>query len=400
VTAPQAGGTVGWLDCSSGCSGDMLLGALLDAGVPREVVTAAVSAVAPEAVQVDVERVRRGGFAAARAVVGAAESTVHRTWADIRRLLGDADLDPRVRERALGTFGRLAQAEGAVHGQPADDVHFHEVGALDAIADVVGVCAAFDHLGLGLLAASPVALGGGTVRAAHGAIAVPVPAVVALLRGVPTHGGPVEVELCTPTGAALLAEWVQAWGAQPAMVTGRVGVGAGSRDFADHANVLRLLTGTTVPHTAAARPAHGPLLLECNVDDLDPRLWPGVLSALLEAGASDAWLTPILMKKGRPAHTLSVLVAADVAEEVRAVVFTHTTTLGLRERVVGKRTLDRREETVDVDGRRVRVKLGVLDGTVVNAQPEYDDVAAAAAALGLPVKAVLARAVASARGLW
>ncbi len=395
--------TTGWLDCASGCSGDMLLGALLDVGVPREVVTGAVAAVAPEPVEIRVEPAQRAGFAAARARVETAESATPRTWADVRALLEDSTLTPTVRDRAVSTFARLAAAEGAVHGQPAEEVHFHEVGALDAIADVVGVCAALDHLGLRLVAASAVALGGGTVRAAHGTLGVPAPAVVEMLRGVPTHGGPVDVELCTPTGAALLVEWVTAWGAQPAMTTTAVGVGAGSRDLAGHANVLRLLLGATPSPGAAGSDRSGPpppLLLECNVDDLDPRLWPGVLSALLDTGASDAWLTPILMKKGRPAHTLSVLVRADRAADVRRVVFTETTTLGLRETPVGKHTLDRREEVVDVDGHPIRVKLGVHNGVVVNAQPEYDDVAAAATATGRPAKSVLARAAALARSLW
>jgi len=400
--------TVGWLDCSSGCSGDMLLGALLDAGVPIDVVRDAVAAVAPEPVQISAEPVHRGGFAALQARVEVAPSTVHRDWADIGGLLDDAGLPEAVRRRAHATFARLAEAEGEVHGVPADKVHFHEVGALDAVADVVGVCAALDHLGLQMLAASPVALGGGTVRAQHGTLSVPAPAVVQLLRGVPSHGGPVDVELCTPTGAALLSEWVSAWGPQPAMATSSVGVGAGGRDLEGHANVVRLLTGTAVaapastaagsgdgrPHSAAA------LVMECNVDDLDPRLWPGVLTALLDAGASDAWLTPILMKKGRPAHTLSVLVGAEHADAVRQAVFAETTTLGVRETAVGKHALQRREEVLEVDGHRVRVKLGLHDGRIVNAQPEYEDVAAAARATGQPVKQVLARAVAQARGLW
>jgi len=394
---------IGWLDGSSGCSGDMLLGALLDAGVPREVVADAIAAVAPEPVELSTAPVHRAGLAATSARIEVADSASRRTWAGIRTLLDASSLAPAVRDRARSTFARLAQAEAAVHGVSPDDVHFHEVGALDAIADIVGVCAALDRLALDVLTASPVALGGGRVRSDHGVLAVPAPAVVELLRGVPTYGGPVDVELCTPTGAALLVEWVTAWGAQPSMVTTSVGVGAGDRELDTHANVLRLLTGSTVQDTAAVTdvPEPGsPLVIECNVDDLDPRLWPGVLAALLEAGASDAWLTPILMKKGRPAHTLSVLVNRDLADVVRRVVFAHTTTLGVRETAVGKHVLERREEVVEVDGQDVRVKLGLHDGTVLNAQAEYDDVAAAAAATGQPAKSVLARAVAQARTLW
>jgi pyridinium-3,5-bisthiocarboxylic acid mononucleotide nickel chelatase len=394
---------IGWLDCSSGCSGDMLLGALLDSGVPREVVHDAIAGVAPEPVELSTAPVYRGALAATSARVEVADSASRRTWADIRTLLDVSALTPRVRDRARSTFARLAEAEALVHGVSPDEVHFHEVGALDAIADIVGVCAALDHLGLDVLTASPVALGAGRVRSEHGMLAVPAPAVVELLRGVPTHGGPVDVELCTPTGAALLVEWVTAWGAQPSMVATSVGVGAGRRELDSHANVLRLLSGSTVPATAATAHApetESPLVMECNVDDLDPRLWPGVLTALLEAGANDAWLTPILMKKGRPAHTLSVLVTRDLADVVRQVVFAHTTTLGVRETPVSKHVLERREEVVEVDGQAVRVKLGLHNGTVLNAQAEYDDVAAAAAATGQPAKSVLARAVAQARTLW
>ncbi|MGH3354476.1 MAG: nickel pincer cofactor biosynthesis protein LarC [Nocardioidaceae bacterium] len=388
---------IGWFDCSSGCSGDMLLGALLDAGVPVDVVTAAATAVAPEHVAVSVERVRRAGFGAGRAVVEVADSSTRRTWADVRALLSGASLDSEVRDRATSTFARLAGAEGRVHGTSAEDVHFHEVGALDAIVDIVGVCAGLHHLRLEALHASPVAVGGGSVRTAHGALSVPVPAVVELLRGVPTHGGPADVELCTPTGAALLVEWVDAWGGQPAMATSTVGVGAGARDLDGHPNVLRLIAGTIA---AVTEPPGQWLLIQSNVDDLDPRVWPSVLAALLEAGADDAWLTPILMKKGRPAHTLSVLVAAERADIVRTLIFAETSTIGIRETDVAKHALERRESTVQVDGQPVRVKLAVHDGRVVNAQPEYDDVVAAATALGEPVKSVLARAVAQSRALW
>lgn len=390
---------IGWLDCGSGASGDMLLGTLVDSGVPLEVIRSAVEHVAPEPIRLAAEPVRRGGFAATRVRVEVAESHTRRTWPDIRALLDDSDLAPAVRDRAAGTFKRLADAEATVHGGSADDVHFHEVGALDAIADVVGVCAGLEHLGLSALHASPVALGGGHIQAAHGTMTVPPPAVALLLRGVPTYGGPVDVELCTPTGAALLTEWVTGWGPQPAMTTATVGVGAGGRDLAGHANVLRLLLGEPSQHPAS-RELPTQVLLSTNIDDLDPRLWPRVLDALLAAGAADAWLTPILMKKGRPAHTLAALVPVESVAAVRAAIFAETPTIGLRVQEVGKDALDRRETTVEVAGRPVRVKLAVHDGVVVNAQPEYDDVANVASASGQPVKAVLAEAVARARALW
>lgn len=393
------GPPIGWVDASSGASGDMLLGALLGAGVPLEVVSAAVTAVAPEAVSLRAEAVHRNGFAATRCHVQVADSSTRRTWPDVSRLVAAADLAEPVRARAQAVFERLAEAEAVVHGSRAADVHFHEVGALDAIADVVGVCAGLAHLGLERLVVSPVAVGSGRVQGAHGDLPVPPPAVAELLRGVPSHAGPAGPvgELCTPTGAALLTTLATSYGAQPAMTVHVIGVGAGGRDPAGHANVLRLLVG----EASGSVPAHGveaPLLLEANIDDLDPRLWPEVIAALLVAGASDAWLTPIMMKKGRPAHTLSALVANDRAGAVRTAIFEQTSTIGLREIAIGKTALERSMRTVQIDGHTVHVKLALLHGRVVNAQPEYDDVARAAVASGRPTKDVLADASAAAQG--
>ncbi len=377
-----------WVDASSGASGDMLLGALVGAGVPLAVLQEAVDAVSPEPVALRAEDVRRGSMAATRVHVEVTDSSVHRTWHHVRELIAHGALESPVRDLALAVFERLAVAEAAVHGVAPDDIHFHEVGALDAIADVVGVCAGFAHLGASAVTVSPVAVGSGTIVAAHGTMPVPPPAVAELLRGVPTHAGPVAMELCTPTGAALITTLATAYGAQPAMTVDRIGVGAGGRDPEGHANVLRLFVGTTT---------EGPLLLECNVDDLDPRVWPAVIAALLEAGAADAWLTPILMKKGRPAHTLSALVDTARADDVRATIFRQTSTIGLREQRLTKHALDREMVTVEVGGRPVAVKLARHRGAVVNAQPEYDDVARTAADLDRPVADVLAEAAALAR---
>ncbi len=385
-----------WIDAGAGASGDMLLGALVDLGVRVEVLADAVAAVAPEPVTLRVERTQRNGLAATRVHVETAPTQQARTWREVRALLEQADLDDTVQQQALSTFARLAAAEARVHGTTPEEVHFHEVGALDAIADVVGVCTGLALLGEDEVVVSPVAVGSGRVGAAHGSLPVPVPAVVELLRGAPSWAGPGPVpggEMCTPTGAALLVTWAGAWGAQPAMAVGGVGVGAGSRDPSSHPNVLRFLTGDAVGDTAPA----GALLLETNVDDLDPRLWPGVLAALLTAGAGDAWLTPILMKKGRPAHTLSVLVRPDALAAVREVVYTQTSTIGMRVLEVGKHALDREMVRVTVHGHPVAVKLARLEGRVVNAMPEFADVAALAARLDRPVDEVLLDARAEAR---
>jgi uncharacterized protein (TIGR00299 family) protein len=384
--------TIGWLDLAAGASGDMLLGALVDVGVPLDVLGAAVAALPVEPVTLTAEAVTRHGLGATRVHVHAPPSDVHRTWSDVRALLAAAALPAPVRDGALAVFERLAVAEGRVHRVPAEDVHFHEVGALDALADVVGVVAGLEHLALDRLTASPVALGSGSARGAHGVVPVPGPAVLELLAGVPVLAGPVPAEACTPTGAALLAARVQEWTTLPPMRVLRVGSGAGGRDPVQLPNLVRLVLGEPVVPAGAA----DSLLLETNVDDLDPRLWPGVLTELLAAGAADAWLTPILMKKGRPAHTLSVLCSAPAADAVQAVVFAATSTIGLRAQPVRKVALDRGQDTVDVLGGRVGVKVARSAGEVVNVSVEFDDVAALAGALGLPVKEVLRAATSAA----
>jgi uncharacterized protein (TIGR00299 family) protein len=392
---------IGWLDCGAGASGDMLLGVLVDGGVPLEYLRATVNLLPVEEIGLRAERVWRHALGATRVHVDAPGSTHHRTFRDIRAMLGAAGLPDPVRDGALAAFGRLARAEGAVHGTDPEDVHFHEVGALDAIADIVGACAGVawlrEHRGLTRLGASTVALGGGRARGAHGSIPVPGPAVLRLAAEaeVPVTGAGLPYEACTPTGMALLATLVDGgFGALPPMVVRSVGTGAGGRDPDETANVLRLVLGD--PHPARPGDVEEALVLACNVDDLDPRLWPGVLAALLAAGAADAWLTPILMKKGRPAHTLSVLCAPERAADIRAVVYAHTSTIGLRELVVTKYPLDREQGSVEVDGQPIRLKIARHGDTVVNVSVEYDDVVAAAAALGVPPKQLLARATAAA----
>ncbi len=389
---------IGWLDCTAGVSGDMLLGALVDAGAPLAALQAAVDAVGVDPVRLRAEHVERAGLAALRVHVEVADDPESRTWAQVRGLLEAADLPGPVRDTALAVFARLAAAEGAVHRVPPESVHFHEVGALDAVADVVGAAAGVHALRIEALTASPVALGSGWVRAAHGRLPVPVPAVLALLAGAPVSAGPVAHESTTPTGAALLATLVGAWGPLPPVLLRGTGTGAGGRDPQALPNVLRLVLGEPLPaaHPASAPPGADPVvLLETNVDDLDPRVWPGVLDELLQEGALDAWLTPVLMKKGRPAHTLSVLCPPRLAPALRTVVLTRTSTLGVREQQVARTTLGRRWDVVDVLGQPVRVKSGELDGRVVHRSPEWEDVAAAAAALGLPAQDVLARATAA-----
>ena len=397
---------IGWLDCAAGASGDMLLGALLDAGAPLPTMQAAVAAIGVEPVHWVVSTVERHGLGATRVEIVVPPSTVTRTWANIRTLLAGAELPDPVRETALDAFGRLARAEAQVHRTSSDKVHFHEVGALDAVADVVGAAAGLHALAVTRLCASTVTVGAGMSRGEHGLVPIPAPAVLELLAEAeaPVWAGPAPHEMCTPTGAALLAATVTSWGPLPPMTVRRVGCGAGSRNLDEVPNLVRLVLGDPVPAPDRAGAAAGPgsaapgtaVLLETNVDDFDPRLWPDVIERLIAAGASDAWLTPMLAKKGRPAHTLHVLCPPAVVPAARAVIFTHTSTIGVRELLVGKTALDRVFGAVFVDGERVGTKTALLDGVVVNVSVEYEDVRLAAAALGVPAKEVLRAATAAA----
>jgi uncharacterized protein (TIGR00299 family) protein len=375
----------------------MLLGALVDAGVPIAVLQSSVDGLGL-GIRLAAEPATRHGLGSSRVRVEVPGGEhPHRGLNEIRELLG-AVPEP-VRERAVAVFELLGAAEASVHRTEPEQVHFHEVGALDALADVVAGCAGVHWLraerGLTELTVSPIEAGSAAppVPAGHGAVPVPAPAVVEIARrsGLVLTGR-LPYEACTPTGAALLATLTDGQGPMPAIRPESVGLGAGGRDPAEAPNVLRLLLG------APGRPEGGEeaVLIECNVDDLDPRLWPAALAALLGAGASDAWLSPILMKKGRPAHTLHVLCPLETVEAVRGIVFTHTTTIGMRATALRKFPLARTMSTVDVDGQAVAVKLAMLDGRVVNASVEFDDVVRAARALGRSAKDVLAQANAAA----
>jgi pyridinium-3,5-bisthiocarboxylic acid mononucleotide nickel chelatase len=392
----SGGGRVGWLDCSSGVSGDMLLGALSDLGA-LEGLPALIASLAGLGVSLESEAVSRQGLAAVACRVSAPTAQPTRGLPEVLAIVEQAEVPAAVRARASAIFRRLAAVEGAIHQVDPKQVHFHEVGAVDSVVDVLGGCLGLHALGLDALVVSSIALGGGTVRAAHGVLPVPTPAALGLLTGsrLASHGGPVDVELATPTGIALAAQWATASGPMPSLAVQAVGVGAGQRDLPERANVVRLVIGTAVPSpsTDAAVPWQ---VIEANVDDLDPRLWPGVIAHLLAAGAADAWLTPILMKKGRPAHTVAALVEPTAVEAVQRVLLTETSTIGVRATAVSKHALERSWVTVDIDGQSVRVKLAHDSGQRVNLSPEYDDVAAAAAALAQPAKDILARATAAA----
>lgn len=371
-----------WVDARVGVAGDMLLAALLDAGADLAAVSAAIDAATGGRARVRVEQVQRRGIAASLLGVET-DADVH--FDNLDDLLACADavgLPGGVTERVRAVFNRLARAESAVHGVSAGEVHLHEVGALDTVVDVVGCVTALASLGIDQVVASPIGVGGGMVTAAHGSLSVPVPGVVALLAEVsaPSHAGPLGMEAATPTGVALLAELADQWGDQPPMQVVVQGVGAGTADPAEAANITRVLLGE--PVGAADRSEPEVVELQCNVDDLDPRAWPQVIDALLAAGALDAWLTPIIMKGGRPALTLGVLTDASLVRAITDVVFSHTTTLGVRFARMQRDVLERSTVTVDVEGYEVAVKVGRREGRVLTVQPEWRDVAEAASALG------------------
>jgi pyridinium-3,5-bisthiocarboxylic acid mononucleotide nickel chelatase len=394
TSAPQGRDRLAWFDVSAGAAGDMLCGALVGAGVPLEVLQDAVDAVVPGGVHWERSPVRRAGLTATSATPRTrTDDHAERTWGAIRDLLAGADLPPPVRGAAASVFARIAEVEAAVHGVAVDDVHLHEVGGLDAIADVVGVAAGLHHLGVTEVVASQLAVGSGTVRTAHGVLPIPVPAVVGLCQGWQVEAGG-QGELATPTGAALVTTLARTCAPLPAMTLEASGTGAGSRDTPERANVVRVLIGarTSAPADVADDPATTQVVVEANVDDLDPRLWPGVLEALLASGAADAWLTPIVMKKGRPAHTVSALADPARLPALRAVLLRATSTIGCRAYPVAKHATDRVTTSIEVAGHRIAVKVATDGAAIVQAMPEFDDVARAASALDRPPREVLERA--------
>ncbi len=391
-----------YFDCFAGISGDMTLGALLDAGLPQATLEAVLQQLPLPGWQLDVQRVVKQGLAATAVRVHvAAGDHPHRHLADILHILDAAQLEPAVRGRAAAVFIRLARAEAAVHGTSPDDVHFHEVGAIDSIVDVVGAVAGLHLLGIEAVQASPLPMGHGFVRAAHGLLPVPVPAVMQLLaqRGIPVRDVDAAAELVTPTGAALLAELADDFGQYPAMVVRTVGLGAGQRDL-PFPNVLRVVIGETqpVPPRGQARgpyPVEPLLVLETNLDDMSPEIMADTSQRLLAGGALDVWLTPITMKKGRPAILLSILCRPADGPRLTDLVLTETTSLGVRQRLVDRVTLPRRIDEVETPWGKVRVKVGLLaDGTAKGA-PEYEDCRHAAEAGGIALREVYAAASAA-----
>jgi uncharacterized protein (TIGR00299 family) protein len=386
-----------WIDASAGVAGDMFLGALIDAGANLAVVQQAVDAVIADSVRLVSTPVTRAGQHASRISVEVITQDVPvREWRAVEDLIAAADLAAPIRDRALATFGRLAEAEGRIHHLPAAEVHFHEVGALDSIADIVGVAAALHSLEIDSISASAIAVGSGRSRGAHGDMGVPVPAVVALAAGWKLFAGG-SGELTTPTGMALVSALAERCENLPLLTLQASGSGAGSRDTPGRPNLTRVLIGERATHPDDDL-SEADVLIEANVDDLDPRLWPGVLTSLIRAGAADAWLVPIIMKKGRPAHTVSVLARPDQAADLRYLLLTLTSTIGVRETRVRKTALPRGWVDLIVAGSCISIKIAHRHGTIWQVTPEFDDLERAADEQDLSPITMLEQAMAAALG--
>lgn len=382
-----------YFDCSSGASGDMLLGALVDLGLPLDALRAELLRLPLRGYRLEARRVHRAGLHATKLDVIIEHDHGHqdRGLRQILEVIGASSLEAPLKARATGLFRRLAEAEAAVHGVDPEHVHFHEVGAMDSILDIVGGVIGLAWLKADRFVSSPLNVGSGSVAMSHGVFPVPAPATARLVQGVPVYGAG-EGELLTPTGALLVTGYASAYGPLPLVRPEHVGHGAGSRETPGRSNVLRLVVGEE-----GAADAERVLVLEAEVDDMSPQLFGPLIDRLLGAGALDAYLTAIQMKKGRPGVLITALSPPARREAIEGVLFSETTTLGVRRQEWDRTVLEREILAVDTPYGPIGVKLARRAGRVVNAQPEFDDCQRAAEAHGLPVKEVLAAAIAAYR---
>lgn len=378
-----------YFDCISGAAGDMLLGALIDAGASEASVRRCLEGLPLPHWDLEIAGGVKAGLAARQVTVTSQDPT-SRTHKEIKALLERATLSEGVRRRALATFGLLAEAEAKVHRADAAEIHFHEVGGVDALIDIVGCSAAIEDLAPARIVTSPLVTGRGWTRSAHGDLPIPAPAVLEILRGIPWSERGTE-ELVTPTGAAILRAASDSFGTMPQMVVDSIGYGAGDREL-DWPNVVRVMVGREIFEGSETNS----WLIETNLDDMNPELIPNCIEALIGVGASDAWTSPIVMKKGRPAFTLSVLVKESAKNEALDVLYRETTTLGVRMQPVTKDELEREWIKVNVLAQEVRVKLGLRGKAIVSVSPEYEDALIAARAEGVPLREVYDRALAEA----
>ena len=374
-----------YFDCFAGASGDMILGAMVAAGVNPGFLRSQLSTLPVTGFDINFETVNRSGLSATYARVETAPEHKHRHLSDIKQIIEGSSLSESVKQRAVQIFTRLAEAEARVHNEPIDHVHFHEVGALDAIVDVVGAAICFDALQIDRFVCSPMHVGSGMVKMAHGQFPIPPPAVAELLKGVPFYATEIKGELLTPTGAAIITTVCSEYGPIPQMKTEVTGYGAGTREYPDFPNVLRVLIGETEVTGATDERLW---MLETNLDDASPQIVGHVMDRVLDLGALDCFFTPVQMKKNRPGVLLSVLCGREEKEAVMRLLFMETTTLGVRSYEVSRRALERSVVRVETQYGPIDVKVAHLDGRVVNEMPEFEQCREAAAKASVPLKVV------------
>lgn len=374
-----------YFDCFAGASGDMILGAMVAAGVDAQALREQLSLLNVEGFKLDFETVNRSGLSATYARVETVHEHKHRHLSDIQRIINAAGISAAAKDLSLRIFQRLAEAEARAHNEPIEKVHFHEVGALDAIVDVVGAAICFDLLKIDRFVCSPLHVGSGMVQMEHGRFPIPPPAVTELLRGVPFYSGDIKGELLTPTGAAIITTVCSEYGPIPRITTDRTGYGAGTREYDNFPNVLRVLIGETENDDAASERLW---MIETNLDDASPQIIGHVMDRVFELGALDCYFTPVQMKKNRPGVLLSVLCGAEEKEAVLNLLFTETTTLGVRSYEVERRALRRNLVTIETQYGPIDVKVAHLNGRVVNEMPEFEQCRTAAIRAGVPLKMV------------
>jgi pyridinium-3,5-bisthiocarboxylic acid mononucleotide nickel chelatase len=383
---------IAYFDCFSGISGDMVFGALVDAGADLRAIEAELRKLGLDGWTISAEKVMRDAISATHVKVATTEGHHHRGLRVILERIERANLAPRVAERARRIFTRLAEAEAKVHRIPVDQVHFHEVGAVDSIVDIVGAAIGFELLGIDEFACSKLDVGGGQVKTQHGLLPVPAPATAELLRGAPAYSSGIERELVTPTGAAIATALSTSYVEIPPMTLRAIGYGAGSANFTEKANVLRILIGGNEINEPGERWDAPVSVIETNLDDMSPQIYGYFVERALAAGALDVFSSSVLMKKSRPGVLLTILCDPAHLSRLMDLVFRETTTIGVRTYDVRRKTLDRELVPVATPFGDVRIKVSRMNGSVLNATPEYEDCQRIAAQRGIPLKEVIAAA--------
>jgi uncharacterized protein (TIGR00299 family) protein len=381
--------TLAYFDCFSGISGDMTLGALVDAGVGIEVLRTQLEKLHLPGYEITALKVARAGIQATKVHVCLdGQDQPARHLSDIRSIIETSTLSSSIKQKSIMIFERLAQAEAKAHGTTPDKVHFHEVGAVDAIVDIVGSIIGLEVLGIKNIAGSAINLGSGTIKTSHGTMPVPAPATAELLKNIPSYGSSVPFELTTPTGAAILSALGSTFGLMPQMRISRIAHGAGDKEIPEQPNVLRLMIG----EPTAAYEEDSSIVIETNIDDMNPQVYDYLIEKLMEQGAQDAYLTPIIMKKGRPAILLSVLTDKAKTDVLLDTIFRETTSIGVRIRETDRKKLTREIKEVDTDYGKVRIKISKRGNEILTVTPEYEDCRRIAEDRKIPLKQVLEEA--------